>query len=240
MIKQSLIFCISLLIIVGCAKNDNSNTTPSSIPGMGEAGGELQVSAPFVLPEGVTLISIEGIDDPIITTTFEESALKSSSRFGYRNNCRGSGGDWMALKMTFRKKNSNCKEIFLPAGCVFESDDEESQNGIVMQDIKLIFEELQETITAKIYLYCINKGRRGTSYRVNYNLKGITDCKIILDVITALQNKRIDISDFTDEDLDDYKEICSYLQDCVWKITNGNGLEDNDWNFIKRLRDRNR
>lgn len=244
MIRYGLLICISLLMFVSCAEDENTSSNidiPGSIPGMGDAGGELQVLETFILPEGVTLISIEGIDNPTITTTFESDILKSTSTYGSQQKCRGNGGEWMAIYMKFKKADySDCDGVHIPRGCVIESDQDDSQSGIVCQNINLIFDKLKDEIEAKIYLHCINKGKKGTSSNNRYHIKGKTNCTPLLDLTKELMDKKIDISEFDDENLDEYKNISTRLQDCVWKITNGNGMTSDDWDYCKRLNKSNK
>jgi len=53
-------FLVAVLVIItgimiSCEKDDSKiKGDPGNIPGMGDAGGELEVVAPFVLPEGIS------------------------------------------------------------------------------------------------------------------------------------------------------------------------------------------
>ena len=54
-------------------------------------------------------------------------------------------------------------------------------------------------------------------------------------LVEALEDKKIDIRDYLPDDKLEFKDLCEKIQDLVWAITNGSGLDDEDWAFIDSL-----
>ncbi len=252
--KLSLLLTGLLVLIFTACKDDTKNDVemPGEIPGMGDASGELQVSDSFVLPEGVTLLSITGVNEPNPADDFSSAALKSVTSEDpeqdlYYLPAVGSGGGWIALELLFEIADDTNKDIIIPAGMMVECQADGYQHGIILQDVRIHITGPSENnehandkafhLQVKLYMYCINKGKAGSTKVVTYVFKGVTSSELMDELIAALEYKKLDISKFSEEELAEYEEITAGIQDIVWAITNGRGVNDKDWTFINGLRE---
>lgn len=233
-----------MLIVAGsfvsCDKSDSkSKDDPSNIPGMGEAGGELEVEAPFVMPEGVSIIGeISGFGDGVEAVEGSVSLLESltlkSAKTGYFS--RGSGGQWVILDILLHNTNNYDTYFTFNRGCVFECKEKNYQHAICLRKVRFkIAKKIKKRI--KLFLYCINKGRSGSKFGIGYNLRGVTKSERMMKLCNALQYKKIDISHYDTNQLSDYYAKCKRIQDIVWAVTNGKGTSPDDWSFIDSLQD---
>tara|TARA_R110001583_G_scaffold8896_2_gene41961 strand:- start:7130 stop:7888 length:759 start_codon:yes stop_codon:yes gene_type:complete len=245
-IKFILIALIFLSgVIISCEKSDSkSKEEPGNIPGMGDAGGEIEVVEPFVLPEGISLVGeVRGAGDSSVSLMGDE-IIRNESNLKYYEGAYGSGGQWVLLNLVFENSTSIDQEVVIPAGCIFEyshdddeTDDNNYQNGICLQEIRLtVFGSTRLNVV--LFLYCINKGKEGSSSLVSYIIRGASTSELISFMVDALKYKRIDISDFTEEEMDEYNSITERIQEIIWAITNGSGLTQEDKDFIDALSDR--
>ncbi len=255
-----LVTGLLLLVFTACSDDNSTNdiNTPGNIPGMGNTEGELEISQAFTLPEGVSLVSIQGVESPDPALEFTSSTLKTATTKDddddeiqdlYYLPAVGSGGEWIALELLFEivynADGTVNKDIFIPAGTLVECQEDGYQSGIVLQDVRIHIDEpksdnaspLAYHLQIKLYTYCINKGKTGSSSVVTYVLKGLSSSEWIEELVDALAYKAIDISDFTAEQLEEYEYITAGLQDIVWAITNGQGVNEKDWEFIEALRE---
>ncbi|MCZ4693998.1 hypothetical protein [Ancylomarina euxinus] len=231
--------------IISCEKNDSqSKEEPGNIPGMGDAGGELEIAAPFVLPPGISIVGeVRGAGDSSVSLV-GENFLRSESNLKDYEGMYGSGGQWVLLNMVFENTTKEDQEVIIPAGCVFEynrddneTDDNNYQNGICLQEIRItIFGSTQLNVV--LFLYCVNKGKEGSSSLVSYIIRGTSTSELIDFLVDALRYKMIDINDFAPEEMDEYNSITDRIQEIVWAITNGSGLTQADKDFIDDLSDK--
>jgi hypothetical protein len=241
--KFSFLLALVLIVsvsFVSCEKDDSKSKeeVPGQIPGMGDAGGELEVKAPFVLPDGISLVGvIRGAGDSNVSLTGEAIFLQNSLLKDDLYPILGSGGQWLALELIFENATSVNKDVVIPAGCVFEVQEEGYQHGIALQDVR-IHVLGNNQLQIKLYLYCINKGKEGSSSVTTYVIRGVSTSEWIGLLVEALEYKMIDISEFTPEELEEYDRITTAIQEIVWAITNGRGVNQTDWDFIEALRDK--
>lgn len=242
---KKVVYAVAILLLVAgsfvsCEKSDSKSKkeVPGQIPGMGNAGGELEVKAPFVLPEGISLVGvIRGAGDSTEPRTGEAVIGASTQLKEDYIPVLGSGGQWLALELIFENATSVNKDVVIPAGCVFEVQQEGYQHGIALQDVR-IHVLGNNQLQIKLYLYCINKGKEGSSSVTTYVIRGVSTSEWIGLLVDALEYKMIDISEFTPEELEEYNRITLAIQDIVWAITNGYGVNQTDWDFINALRDK--
>ncbi|MDE5423415.1 hypothetical protein L3073_14435 [Ancylomarina sp. DW003] len=227
-------------IAISCDKSDSkSNDDPGNIPGMGEAGGKLEVEKPFVLPEGVSIVGeISGFGDGVEAVEGSISLLENptlkDAKTGYFS--RGSGGQWVILDILLRNDNDTDTYFTFNRGCVFECKEKDYQHAICLRKVRFkIAKKIQKRI--KLFLYCINKGRSGSKAGIGYYLRGVTKSERMMKLCNALQYKKIDVSHYDEDQMSDYEAKCKRIQDIVWAVTNGKGASANDWEFIASLQD---
>lgn len=226
-------------IFISCEKDDPGEI-PGEIPGMGNAGGELEVLEPFVLPEGISIVGeITGINGTQGTldggiSPYMESSVKAKYD---KEITRGSGDNDVVLDFVIENSTSVTKEFFLPRGCVFKCLSEGRQNGLSCQKI-LIRVLAGIRLKLRLHCHCLNKGIPGSSLETEYEIMGVSSSKRITKLVEKLESKKIDISDFSPEEKGKYKEISTRIKKIVHSITNGSGVKDSDWKYIKSLKER--
>lgn len=212
----SFIIAISLLY---CGKSSNNDDDPGNIPGMGDAGGELEVDGPLSFPIGLSLVGD--------ITGFEVNTLPLE-------NPAGSGGQWVILDMSIQNVTDKDANFYLPGGSVVECQKEGYQHAICINRVEISV-EAEKTKQCKLLVYCINKGRSGSSPEIIYQIIGVSNSDRIMRLVEALENKKIDIRDYLPDNRAEFEALCLQIQDVIWEITNGSGLDDEDWAFINSL-----
>lgn len=235
--KRKLLLLLLLLgFVIGCEKEKTDQEMPGNIPGMGNAEGDFVIKEPFTLPEGVALVGeIRGIGDASIAREYDRPIVKLKADEPDVLTI-GCGGEWVALDLLLENSDGANKTVTIPAGCIFECQEEGYQHGITLQDVRIHLLGNSQ-LQIKLYLFCVNKGRNGSDAVVTYVIRGVSASEWIAKLTDALKYKDIDVSGFTEEEMDEYNRIAKGLQDIVWAITNGSGVTEDDWGFINDLRD---
>ena len=221
---RKILFLVTFSFIVAvtflsCSKDKSNKDDPSNIPGMGDAGGELEVEEPFAYPLAPSIVGdITGVEvNPLPT-----------------DNPVGSGGGWVILDIVLENITDKDANFYLPGGSVIECQTENYQHAICIKRIDVSVEK-ESTKNFKLLVYCINKGRSGSSPDITYIIKGVTSSDRMMTLVAALEDKKIDIRNYLPDDKLEFIELSEKIQDIVWAITNGSGLSDGDWTFINSL-----
>jgi len=238
---KKLKFLLIILILVNytftsCDKEDLEGT-PGHISGMGNAGGELQVSEPFVLPEGISIVGgIKGVGDASVavedgTSQLLTSVIKNDKSGFFR--C-GSGGQDIILDISLKNEGSVDQEHVFKRGCVFKCLKEGRQNGICPKKV-VIHIPAGMIIRFKLLVFCVNYGKRGSSEDVTYECLGVTNSEPIMEVCNRLRSKKINYRSYKSDEMEKYRRRCSRIQKSIWSVTNDSGLSDEDWDYIDSL-----
>jgi len=216
-----IVFVIFSTLFISCGKKSSSSDSddPNPIPGMGDDGGELEVEEPLDFPFGLSLVEeITGVKvDPMPL-----------------DNPVGSGGQWVILNVLIENTTDKEANFYLPGGSVVECQTEGFQHAIAINRVDILI-EANKTKQCKLFVYCINKGKPGSSPSITYRIIGVSTSDRIMQLVQALEGKKIDIRDYLPDDLVEFNEICTRIQDIVWAITNGPGPTVADWTFINSL-----
>jgi hypothetical protein len=223
---RKILFLLAFSFIVAvtflsCSKDKSDNDDPGNIPGMGDAGGELEVEDPLSFEIGLSLVgdivgfkvNSEPLDNPV-----------------------GSGGQWVILDILVQNETDKLANFYLPGGAVVECQKEGFQHAISINRVDISI-EAEQTKNCKLLVYCINKGRSGSSPDITYLIKGVSNSDRMMRLVEALEDKKIDIRNYLPDNRAEFEEMCIEIQDIVWAITNGSGLDDEDWAFINSLPD---
>lgn len=121
--KKILIgFAVLTLVLGSCTKANLDST--GKIQGMGNTPGNLEVKAPFTLPQGITLIGdISGL--PKAGAKGEDPKSGSYSNYG--------SGKMIKLKLTLLNTNNNSRTLFFPKGLLWECNVSGYQHAICLQ-----------------------------------------------------------------------------------------------------------
>ncbi len=221
---RKILFIVTFSFIVAvtfltCSKDKSDNDEPGNIPGMGEAGGELEVTERASFPiQPAILDAITGVEVSPLPT----------------ENTLGSGGGWVILDLEIENTTDEEADFYLLGGSVIECQKIGYQHAICINRVDVSV-EAKSSKNIKLLVYCINRGRSGSSPDITYIIKGITSSDRMMRLVEALEGKKIDIRDYLPDDKIEFVELCEKIQDLVWAITNGSGLSDDDWTFINSI-----
>ncbi|NPA37548.1 MAG: hypothetical protein GXO47_11955 [Chlorobi bacterium] len=227
------------LVFIGISSCEQQSEEPG-IPGMGDTPGELEISEPFVTPEGVT-ISLQTLDEETIDNIFSSQPyLKSTNGNGYQKGCGGSRFNnqfkvWIRVQLDVQNTNSNKVCIDIPAGTVFQVSDPAYQNGITISPIQICTDPFSICHT-ELWLMCVNKGKDGSETNVSYKILGVTGNAKMKNLISRLTHKKCNIEWYLDivnanalkasdiDPIEQYTDIADHIQNAIWQLTND--LED--------------
>ena len=250
------LFAIISLVLIGftsCEKN-----TVDSIPGMGDAPGEIEIKEDFSAPEDVS-ISVQGADEITLDQLLNNPGAQLKSASSSPRYC-GAGGSylgeafrfWIRIKLTLTNAANKRKCVNFPAGLIFKVQQEGYQNGILLHCVHVC---VPAKTTQEVYIlaFCLNKGKDGSKADVTYTMPGVTGSNILWYwLLNRLERKRINIENFlsstssanlksasaSEDELEKYATIADKLQNALWTLTNdGEKLSKKQIDFIESLPD---
>lgn len=242
--KKNLLIIAAIFSITffSCTKDEITITEEEgAIPGMGNAGGDVEIAEAFVLPEGIELLSVTGMTPDEIDVELSSANLKSgrSSSKWY-----GSGKH---IQTIHRFRNTTDKPINcrIPARSVYKCDKEnrfpqDIQLGTIVQDIDCEIPANSEK-DCIVKLFCLNKGWSGSIAEMNYNCLGLLGSEHMKGFTDFLKDYPIGRERYQGSSDEDYNEAAEMVQEMVWCITQGTqGLDEQkkkfknkhaSWNF---------
>jgi hypothetical protein len=228
--KKILIGLVVLMFALASCTKENPESA-GSIPGMGDAEGNLEINAPFILPEGITLVGdITGLDN----SGTKGSAAKSSG-----TSCFGSGGRMIKLKLTCLNTTNKRKTLFFPKGLLWKCKEKGYQDALLCQTTWCTMEANSQR-TILIDLYCINFGRDPSDHLSSYQILGVTSSRTIWSLLNLIRWRKINFEHWYNpskgEDGPTYDLITERVQDIVWNLTNkGIDVTEEDIAFIESI-----
>ena len=230
-----LVLASCLVASHGCKKDDtekmgtdDGQETPGRIPGLGDMPGEPEGNQ-FNLPAGVRLIGeIEGQEDG------------SSSR-----DCVFDGpGFNVMVKMKLKRDStvSGPLTVEFPPGLVIVSTAEGFQHGLLVERIVVTIPPIQpgpggDECQVSLLLFCLNSAKRTSDATARYKFGPVTSSKLLKDLINRLKGKKINYREFEDGD-PFWFENQEKIQDAIWQLTDGNGLREQDIQYLNELPNR--
>ncbi len=244
--KLVSLFFVASLFLIGFTACEQQTEEPGGIPGMGETPGELEISEPFVAPQGVS-INLETQDETTLG-----SILSSSSQNVLKNSVTssfvGCGGNyfngelymWIIIKLTITNDSDQEMCLDIPAGTVFEVSEQGYQNGIVVCPITLCL-SAHSQLELNLSLMCLNEGRDGSKKGVTYKWRGVTASPVMQNFCERFKNKKCKIEDYdmnNEEERKQYEEIADHIQNAIWALTNeGRELTQDEIDYFNNLPD---
>lgn len=244
----SFLFVAVLVVFTACQKEEIEEV-PGNVPGMGDAVGDLEVD-PYNFHEDFEFIGeIGGFEEGSVAVQGDASLKSISINESVQNSCNyGSGGRWVKVKMEVKNTNPSYKRgLYFPRGCIFKVNLEDYQHAILL-DWAWACIQPGATRTIILHLYCINKGKNGSDAHSNFDIIGITKSRTMWKLLRKLAWRKINWEHYhtnyeisknslkaSGEGDTAYEEITGVLQECVWAITNGSGLTEEQEQFIESL-----
>ena len=236
-----LITALAMVLFVACSKDKKlidddedpiavyDDEKPGELPGFGDADGEPQ-GVPFVLPAGVEL----------------EEPIRGDEDGKDPEDCLYDGPGYNVLvKIKLRRTipGVNPIRIEFPPGLVIVSTSEGSnQNGLLIEKTILTLPPLQvggvSRCETTLLLLCTNETKDPSSEYHRYKFGVVTSSKLIKDLIARLQNKKINFSDYTESQNEQRAEAQYAVQQALYAITDGNGLNSYFINELKKIANR--
>jgi len=249
-------FVIASLMLISFNSCEKVSEAPGGIPGMGETPGELEISEPFVPPNGVTYEVMGGQELTLTNVASSaQTGLKSVSD-NSKEKIYGSGGSihnnkfrfWIIVKLKFTNISNKDRRITLKEGMIFKVVEKGYQNGILLKKV-IFYVRKHTTRTVSILAYCVNRGRNGSNENLHYTIPGVTKSKIMWEeLLESLKGRQVNIENFIEQTpspslksvnaggLEKYKEIADHLQNMVWTLTNdGKKLSQEQRDFIQTI-----
>lgn len=109
----------------------------------------------------------------------------------------------------------------LPAGLLFVSFDDETQNGLLITVETFEIPPGDEPYYIALNLWCANADRSPASYMDAYEVGPITEDRKIVDLITQIGNRTITLDDHTT------------VQDLIWHATDGQEVEPRQQRWLR-------
>jgi len=240
----SVFAVFAIVAFTACEKEQIEE--PGNIPGMGDNESALSVDA-FDLPEGIELVgSMTGLDETValnvdkndlsLKSTFANEAVQTFDNFG-------SGGQYVKLRCHLRNTTNQRRTVFFPRGLICKVNLDGYQSGVLLQWawVSIAPNENREFV---LHLYCINKGKHGSDATSQYSILGVTNSNLMWKLINRIGWKKVNWEHYfsgasTASVLKQtsltYEEVAEGLQDAVWSMTNGDGLSDEQIQFIESI-----
>jgi hypothetical protein len=220
------VLCVGFL--VGCGSGGGNSKGGSSgqagqIPGLGlNTGSEVQ-GAPYNLPDGISLkTDIYGANSSNLHSENYYSMVTSPSN-GH-DKVVGSGYP-VTLIVELVNTNSYDKEVVFPAGLIVTSKRSDGlykiQNGILLRETKVSVPANSSSYKVILVLYCVNLGIPDAWGGSIFDGWVVTNSALLQDLIKRLENKKINVEEYTSATESKYNEIYKRLSTIVWSITNG-------------------
>jgi len=229
-------FVLAVLILItgafiSCEKDKDQEEIPGQIPGMGNAGGELQAES-YDFHKDLTFGEIKGLGSNSAQSNLKTDYLEITG------NAQGSG-DQVQVELTIiNNHTTECRSVWFRAGTVFEVNLAGYQNGILLVPVNICVPP-ESTKTITLYLYCLNLGMQVSDGSASYEILGVTTSQAVLELIGWLEFKKVNYEHYIyfPGGVFNYNEVKDRLQEILWKITNGSGMDASDQEFINNLPD---
>ena len=256
-----MFFVFAATVIISfnaCNKNDDPiDYEPGSIPGLGEAEGDLTGTS-FRLPDGIELTEdITGNADqdnywdlysssgPARSFINKNGAIESKS-FAFRAQhdeneptiCySGSGYGYVDLLLKLRNIRSTPVTVTFPAATILISKAGNCQNGVLIKKVTVTV-PANSSYNICLSFYCGNLHKSSAHRNDIYVLGVVSNAQPLLDLCERVKNKKINIEEFLRTSRSDYNIYSGQvdrLQSIVWHVTDGEGLTQYDIEYINSL-----
>lgn len=246
-----LLFICSGFTFIACSSDDDDNddnnivvNDAGQIPGLGNTDGELTGKA-FQLPSGITLEQdITGYDGSYKSAIDKkesntvEVALNSLPKANIDIDEVIGSGYYVTLLLNLKNGTDKDVEIEFPAGLIIKSRSGDYQNGVLLKKTKATI-SANQTENIVLLMYCGNASRSSSSSYEKYDWAVISNSSLIVDLCNRLANKKINYEEFASTEVSTYVLQVTHLQDILWKLTDEEGISDEEIQYISKLPDSN-
>lgn len=228
----TVIGLVLAVLFTACQKEKVEMEEAGEIPGMGNAGGELEAT-PYAFHEDLQIGDLTGVGSYLKSGASDVDVV-------IQGVAQGSGEE---VIVTFEITNSNTEEwrsAYFRAGTVIEVDLPGYQNGILLAPV-IVCLSPGETRIVTLYFYCVNRGLENSDGSASYKIVGVTESELMLELVTALAGKMVNYEHYMlyyqprEEAAEFYMGVKQMLQEIIWRITNGEGMTTDDYDYVGGL-----
>ena len=219
---------VILLVGIGFAGCERIEQ-PGEIPGMGNAGGELKATA-YEFNEDIVFGNITGVNTYLKSTKSDDVIIEGVAQ---------GAGDQVIVTLEITNTNEDeWRSVYLRAGTLFAVNLSGYQHGILLAPVVICL-SAGETRIVTLYLFCVNLGMNNSDESATYEILGVTESEVMMELVNALKGKMVNYEDYMiyygEGAGDFYEGVKDTLQQIVWHVTNGDGILDDDYKFINGL-----
>jgi hypothetical protein len=208
---------------------------------MGNTPGELQVKAPYVLPDGIHILGdITGVKNPEALSGELKSSLPEAKGIFQ---CFGSGR-YVRLQCTLLNTSNHPRTVYFPKGLLWQCRYGNTQHGLQAQTTWTCIQP-NSSRTIYIDLYCLNAGIPAPDNNSTYKILGVTNSSTMWTLLKLIGWKKVNYEMIYGTFSGgkgaavtgpSYEEITERLQTMVHNLTdNGISLTPDDIAFIQSI-----
>lgn len=215
-------------ILTGCSKNDaedEKRLQPSNDPGFGNRPGT-PTGYNFELPAGVQQVGT-------IIGNEEGATIGSCLLDGAGFNVS------VTLQLKRDSSSSGPVRIVFPPGLILVSRVDTKQHGVLLDSVILMMPPVQQggvggNCAVNLLFSCLNESKDVSDGYSEYDLGPVSDSRSLQELLQKLRNKKINYRLYPNNDHEWFRQQ-EQLQDLLWKITDGDGLNAEDLTWIDQL-----
>jgi hypothetical protein len=239
-LMMALMAC-SLLFVACDKEDDDEDIAPleETMTGLGDNDG-LPTGQQFKLPDGVNLVgdmqggtgngifSRSGANLKSLSLNELQQYIHPQLRADNEYNRYGIG-IFVTVAMVLENTTSREITVTFPGGLIFICTSGYSQNGFLIQEVKV-----KVPANGKAYIaidaLCANLGRHASSSSQAYIFGPVTNNPLLIEIVNIVKPKRLPTSSETD-----YYTVAYKLQDIAWDVTEYLRLTDESRTYLKSL-----
>lgn len=220
--RLGLIILLFVPLVWSCEKESTGEELKenSNFAGLG-SNEDSPAGSKFQFPEGIELVG--EISGNYYYNNPEEYVVKNDETIFVRsqpvesNLKQGSGGLVSVLFQLKNTKNQATRVVF-PAGMILESMTNEYQNGLLVKKTEVSV-PANSTRNIIIDMYCCNAGRSASDGGAVYKWPIVTSNPELQKLLNAAAKKRINLEEYSFDEMGEYFGFATIVQTVVWIIT---------------------
>jgi hypothetical protein len=228
------------LLLVACEKEEDPVTLEETMTGLGDDKG-IPTGQQFKLPDGLQLLGAiqGGTNSSILTRSgvdLKSLSLDELKQLAQAPEIRAGNefirfgiGIYVTVAMAIENTTSHEITLTFPGGLIFICTSGYSQNGFLIQEIKV-----KVPANGKAYIaidaLCANHGRGASYSSEEYVFGPVTNNPLLIEIVNIVKPKRLPVRSDSN-----YYDVADKLQDIVWGVTEEMTLTEESRTYLKSL-----